>query len=358
LGFKNTVVGSFENSLSTSISNKLSLGINMSASMGYDISYKFGKSVSIDDSKSVSLKTDAKLMASETATISGGQFKSAKAAIDTFKSQVQAALLTTGALNGVLAGVAGNYVSQGSADMKKEPWSVHDNAINIARGVGGAGAAINIIAVGFLEKFSEVIEKLSKGTYASNIKVDIAGIDITSISNPADLATTGYGRINVAKDEINCKVDGILPAAVSTKNSVTASSSLVSQKKSEIKMQVMGVATTNEIQVDNSDASMSVLNLDGKLNLTHVTGGTLTLDATGLNINNKLTTFSSNINGDFALGNNTSAVGGSTLGGLQLKGCGHKINLSPGGIGVNSGSPIIIKTPSYLLLKGKIVQIG
>ena len=79
-----------------------------------------------DDSETVSLKTDGKLQANETVTISGGQRAAVKTMIQSLKTKVQWSVGLSLAANAAIAAGAAVAVDQTSADQttgKAVPWT-------------------------------------------------------------------------------------------------------------------------------------------------------------------------------------------------------------------------------------------
>ncbi|MDR6739161.1 type VI secretion system secreted protein VgrG [Herbaspirillum sp. 1173] len=270
VGVKNSLGLSLENSATASVTTKAAVGASFGVSYGRDVAWKFGKSFSVDDSTSVSFKTDGKLQANETVTISGGQRVVIKTAVEALKTAVKTAVIVNTVANMVVAGgaAAASAKLSDSASGKLAFDSLESGALTA--GQTAANGLIIGITQFVLDKAATAIETVCKDvTYASNIKVNNSGINIKA----DQLLPPGLGEIDVKHNSIKLGVAGTAPPGNSHLD-ITGS-----------KISVVGAglpALQSALDLDATQAQLSTANPVGKVALQTPAGGRLTASASGL----------------------------------------------------------------------------
>lgn len=340
LGAKNTVVAGLQNNLSASITNNLSLGANVGFTCSSDMNWKVGRNVTLDDTETVSLKLDAKLLATNACLISGGQRAAVKETVEALKENVKTAVITALAANAALAAAAGVAIDSQVDDStgKSKPWA------GWAPGVAPALTAMSGLVSGVIvhHTLAEAAKAIAEAvahdnTYASNIKVDGAGI--------------------------NLQVDGLTPPQKSVifvspkKVSISSSLNLPRLETSEMEMTPTEInlsangkrELTSYLTLNSTTAEISTSNPDGLVTVQHPSGGHLELTNSGcviahgsqkLDFNTKdeiVMTSGTNI---FKLTNSAATVvaGGSTINatnsGMTFSNAETKVTLDIAGVNI------------------------
>ena len=275
LGFKNSASLSIENALSVGVTNKATVGMNVGFTLGADVNYRKGPAYSFAQ-KAYSRKSWQESTGAEEVTIRGGQQVIAKAVmdgIDTATGKVVAVALAVNAACAIAAGIMISKYEGAGVGAEKEVLNLKDDdyEIQVARGLGIAGGlASAALIAGLLYKVSQAVAAASEGTFASNLKLGLGGIDLT-VDN---LPLLNKSSIGIKNEEIKFTVGSVLPVL---------SMSEIDLKKNEIKLTANGVPLlTSSLELTSTAATLSTNNPAGAVNLTQPLGGSIKLDAAGL----------------------------------------------------------------------------
>lgn len=271
-GEKNSVTVSYESALAASLTNKFTLGANVAFGWSYDVTWKKGRSVTLDDSETVSLKTDGKLQANETVTISGGQRAAVKALIESLKTKVQWSVGLSLAANAAIAAGAAVAVDQTAADQttgKAVPWTPGSYGVTAAQAALGSLATTAPVHI-VLALAARSIAKAVAGApaYASNIKVNGAGIDMT-----VDTLVPLEGS--------NVKIEDQKVTVKSTAVTVPGNSEMVVQPASISLTSGVAAPLQSALNITPNSAQLSTVTPAGSISLTHSVGGSTTLTQDG-----------------------------------------------------------------------------
>lgn len=260
----------FDNTISLGLSNKASVGLSTGVNVGVDISLKAGESITVRKGGSQDFSPKSSVKGNESVVISGGQRTLIK---ESLKTAHNIALVATGlglAVNGVLAGLAAKSISDACDDKGAGPWDGGKH-INAARGYVGAGAGATLATIGVV--LAAVAWATSKiGTdesYASNIKLDQNGIDLSVDS----LLPPNKSNVVLAPDKV----------VIMSSSTMALDTSTVEVTPSEVRLSANGIPNlTSHLDLSSTDAKLRTLNPVGSISLSQPTGGSVQLAAGGL----------------------------------------------------------------------------
>jgi type VI secretion system secreted protein VgrG len=337
IGAENKVNIGNDNWTLVSPSTKTWIGPKMDLSFGGNLEWNFGYKAEINDTREVSFDVENELSGYKAVKISGGQTELAIASFEQVKNAARIGIAAAASLNSALA-IAAGKTAEGKYSVE-----TGESLSKTAIATSVSSAILGQAYLAFLKHLPDV------SPYTSNIELAHKGIEISVAHQLSSPVYFQGSKIELSDHEIESTVD--VPGKLYNSSAC--------QSSGEIEMKVINTpGIANEILVSNECASMSAGILGSRVELKHFLGGELKIDKTGLNYENELATIQAQTNGFFTIGNKISAVGGSTLDGLHLEGCGQTIKLSTEGIALNSTSPLRLNTPAELLLNGTLVQIG
>jgi type VI secretion system secreted protein VgrG len=272
-GEKNSATLSYESSLAASITNKFTLGASVNFGWSYDVTWKKGRGVTLDDSETVSLKTDGKLQANDTVTISGGQRAVIKTLVESLKTKVQVSVLLSLAVNAAISASAAVALDRTDADQttgKAAPWTPGSYGVTAAQaGIGSLVTTMPVHVVLALAGRSIAKALAAAPAYGSNIKVNGAGIDMT-----VDTLVPLEGS--------NVKIEDQQVTVKSTAITVPGTSGMVVQPASISLTSGASAPLQSALTLTPASAKLSTVTPTGTVSLTHPVGGSAELDDEGL----------------------------------------------------------------------------
>lgn len=274
-GTKNSISVSFDTSVTAAITHKAAIGTSINWTLGSDVTWKAGRSITLDDSETVSLKTDAKTQANNEVLISGGQRTALKALVEPLKNTVKAIVGFNIAANVAVAAAAAYFIGREAdnkdvapkQDGKLKPWA--------PQGYGVAAAQAGLATISTLPSHlvvraaaSAIADALkADASYASNIKVNDAGIDMTVDS----LVPIQKSKVFIQNNCVTIQSQAMVP---------------LGQSKIEVKpdnITLTGNGTgplTGALSLSATNADLETKNPVGTVNLKHPVGGSVLIDAT------------------------------------------------------------------------------
>lgn len=368
VGYNNTLGLSIDNSVTASIANKFALGASATFSYGKDVAWKNGTSITLDDSEAISLKASGKLAGNKDVMISGGQAAPLAAATEAAKETVKKAVLLATGLNVAAGAAAGALINQGAdlddkgkAKFKDNSWGNWSaRALGIVSGPATA-FAINRVLSGLATTLAELTKPSL--AFASNIKLATWGTEISS----TDLPPLSQGRVILTPGNVTLNAGApvlpILPAlpdAPPTFPPAEALGSMIELTSTRVKLTNSLLLPPSSLELESAAATLATLNPAGEVKLTHFNSGHVTLASTGLTAASGV----SELSLDFAAGavlqggpNAKVSVTSANILASVSPGSGLIVDATGGGIFSPGGNEIMV-TPSMVVLKGMLIQLG